>query len=198
LISRASDGKITKIISKSSLSGGFIDSVLYLPTYAGTRLKYVLDTQYSSLGSIADSTVYTYNGAGQVSDKETFSNIFGSYDPLSKESYQYDGSGNITKVTSYTADGAGGYDEASVTTITYNAKRIAITMGDEAYIAVGAENASKNDVTKQVTVSSLLGTTYTTTITAQTYNGYNRPTQASMSLMPQPPGYNLKLKYFYQ
>jgi hypothetical protein len=66
-ISRAADGRITKIFSKTDLVASFIDSVIYKPTYVGntTQLEFVYSTQYSSLlGEINDSSVYTYNAAG--------------------------------------------------------------------------------------------------------------------------------------
>src|SRR5262249_31008029 len=121
-ISRLSDGKIKKIVARNSETAGIIDSVVYIPTYAGTssQLAYVIDTQYTIVGDIIDSTAYTYNSNGMVSFKVTSTEVFGFSTPGAKESYTYDGNGNILTITDYTPNGTGGFDVAATQTCTYD------------------------------------------------------------------------------
>lgn len=198
-VSRLSDGKIQKILSKSSLTVGFLDSVVYFPVYlpSSTRLNYVLDSQYTIIGTIADSTSYQYNAAGQISSKETFTDLLGSMDPYSKETYVYDANGNVTSISNYTYNGAT-YDLSGTTTNTFSAHKSSVSLKEESFIVFGATNVSPNELTKVVTNAVVSGTTYTNTFSAQQYNSNNRPKQASLSVMPQPPGYDMKLLYYYQ
>lgn len=107
-ITRLPDGKIQRIVSKSSLTAGFLDSTVYIPFYqaASSQLKYVIDTQYTLLGPILDSSVYVYNGSGQVTSKETFTDFLGFVVPSGKETYVYDANGSITTISNYSYNGA--------------------------------------------------------------------------------------------
>jgi RHS Repeat len=198
-ISRLSDGKISKILAESSLTGGFVDSIVYIPAYlaASSRLSYVIDTEFTIVGPIIDSSAYLYNAAGMVSSREIFTDFFGSVSASGKEAYVYDANGNVTTITDYSPDGAGGYDVSSTTTSTYDSHKNAVTLAEESYIVLGAANTSKNNPVTQVT-NAAGGTSYTGTFSQQQFNSFNRPTQSSLSVMPQPPGYNVKLLYYYQ
>jgi hypothetical protein len=199
-ISRLADGKIGSIVSKSSLTAGFIDSVVYTPVYlpAGSQMSYVIDTQYTVIGPIADSSAFVYDAAGMITSKETFTNLFGFLVPTGKTMYTYDGSGNVTHIDAYSPNGAGGYDPSGTNTFTYDSHKNAAVLGDESFIVIGAENFSKNNATKSVNVDIAGGTTYTSTFSQQKFNSYNRPKQSSLSITPNPPGYDLKLLYYYQ
>lgn len=198
-ITRLGDGNIQRIVSKSSLTAGFLDSTVYIPFYqaASSQLKYVIDTQYTLLGPILDSSVYVYNGSGQVTSKETFTDFLGFVVPSGKETYVYDANGSITTISNYSYNGAT-YDLAATSTHTFSNHKSAVTLKEESFIILGAANASPKEVTKLVTNAVSSGTTYTSTFSAQQYNSNDRPTQASLGVMPQPPGYNMKLIYYYQ
>ncbi|MBS1655846.1 MAG: hypothetical protein JSU05_13425 [Bacteroidetes bacterium] len=199
-ITRLSDGKISKILSMSStmLAAG-VDSAVYYPFYVSgsSKLDYVLDTQYTSFGDLADSTIYTYNSSGQVVSKETIIDFAGITMPSAKEEYTYDGSGNVTLTKIYTTDGAGGFTQVSTKTNTFNSHKSGRTFGDESYIVLGTDNVSANDITGSA-VNATTGTSYTSAMSQQTYNSFDRPISASATVTPQPPGYNLKLLYYYQ
>lgn len=198
-ISRQTDGKITKIIAKSSLTAGFLDSTVYVPYYqtGSTKLDYVIDNQYTILGVIKDSTVYTYAGV-QIKTKETFTDLFGTYMQTAKQEYTYDASGNVTVIIDSIPDGVGGYDLGATTTCTYNLHKTQATFGEESFIVMGATNASKNSMTKQVVDDASGGASYTTTVSAAQFNTADRPIKYNMSVTPQPPGYDLKLTLYYQ
>jgi hypothetical protein len=198
-IGRQADGKIKKIVSRSSLTAGFVDSTVYFPFYqsGSPNLAYVIDSQYTLIGTLMDSIAYTYQGS-QVKTKETFSNFFGITVPSAKEVYTYDANGNVTVVTDSIPNGAGGYDIGSITTYTYDFHRSMLTLGEEAYIVLGAANTSKNNFTKQVVNDLSGGNSYTTTGSQYSFTAPDRPYKYTLSITPQPPGYDLKLTCYYQ
>jgi hypothetical protein len=200
VINRDNAGKIQTIVSKSSLMGGLIDSIVYQVHYlnGSTRLSYVNGTKFSTIGNINDSSVFTYNAAGQVSSKETFSDFFGTMDPESKQDYQYDANGNVLKITDFNTDFNGGYTQSAVTTNTFGTHKAAVILGEESYIVLGAANVSKNNLAQDVTNAVASGTTYTTVVSQQQFNSFDRPSQEIMTVNSQPTPLAHKIFYFYQ
>jgi hypothetical protein len=197
-ITRLADGKIKNIVGKTSATTAFVDSTVYFPHYTGSRMDYVIDTQYTSVfGPLRDSIAFNYNASGQIIVKETYADIFGFLTQSSKETYQYDATGNITVITILAPDGAGGFLTAATVTHTYDGHKAAVTMGEECYIALGASNISKNNLVKAVTAAAG-STSYTGTFSSQVFNSFDRPTKADLGVTPVPPGYSMKLEYFYQ
>lgn len=199
-ITRAGDGRITKIFSKTDLIGTFVDSVIYNPTYVGntTQLKYVYSVQYSSfLGEISDSSVYTYNAAGYVSSKESFQNFWGTMEPAAKETYEYDGNGNVTKISMFQHDGTS-YSLASVQTITYSSHKSPVTLGEECVIILGVINSAKNNIAQIVINNVAAGQTNTVVASNMEYNSFDRPIKGTLTVNPIPPGYVNNVTYFYQ
>ena len=198
-ISRDASGKITTIISKTFVSGAISDSVGYRYFYNGNKVNYILAGRNTLLGPQNDSTVLTYNSSNQVISKETFSDFFGSMDPLLKEEYQYDAAGNIKTVTAYTADFfSGTYSQSGQLSYTFDTHKAAVVLGEEAFSIIGAGNISKNNVTKLITNNVASGITYTATVTTPNFNSNDRPIASTFVVMPQPPGYNQKVEYYYQ
>lgn len=182
-INRLPDGKIKTIYSKSSLTFNFIDSVIstvyYLP---GTnKLAYSINMQYSSfLGEIKDSCIFTYNATGRIIAKETFQDIFGTMDPTARQTYEYDGNGNVTKITDFSYNG-GSYDQDAVTINTFDGHKAPFPLGEESYISFNAINSSVNNLVKQVTNAVASGATYTTIVSDLAFNSFDRPTKFTMS-----------------
>ncbi len=198
-IIRNADGTIKKIISKSSLTAGFLDSTVYTVHYqSGTRLDYVIDTQYTLIGPIRDSTAYTYNPAGYVASKETLTDLLGFLIPTAKENYSYDSRGNLIKRDVLTPDGTGGFTPATQTNYTYSSHKNTTTMAEESYIAVGPDNVSKNFPLQSTTDDLVTPSSSSINFSATQYNQYDRPSKTSLSLVPNPPGYDLKLLFYYQ
>lgn len=202
VITRDNSGKITRVLSKSSFPTASSDSAVYWPVYVtGTsKLAYVKAKEYGGfLGDVNDSAVYVYNAAGQVIQREIFSDLLGTMAPSAKNTFTYDANGNLLVNTQYTANFlTGSYSQPAVTTNTWGTHKSAVTLGEEAMISLDPANVSKNELLKQVTNAVQSGSTYTTTMSEQLYNSFDRPTKATLNLMPQPPGYTNKLTYFYQ
>jgi hypothetical protein len=94
-------------------------------------------------------------------------------------------------------DGMGGFESVTVTTYTYNGHKSSVKLGEESIILFSVTAGASNELVKEEITSSLVDD-QTRTISGQTYNAQDRPKQASIAITPQPPGYNLQVKYFYQ
>lgn len=210
-IQRASDGRIEKIFAEPfALFPGMpvsIDSTIYYVNYQGTtnKLKYVMATTYMSGTTFSDSIVYTYSGTGKVDKKETYRESFvsGTMELSSRETYTYDGLGNLLTATNSTADPITGVlAPAGTTTMTFGAGKAPAVMGEECFIILSPENGSPNIVTKKVQSGNAGGGNVTGTITATatvtTTNSFGRPTKGSILVTPVPPGYTLNYTYYYQ
>ena len=198
-ISRLSDEKIKNIISKSSATAGAIDSVVYTFYYTGAQVSYVIDTQYTLVGQLRDSISFLYNAQGKVSQKDSYLDFFGTSNHSLRERYQYDASGNLTTDSVFIPDGLGGFDLGSVATSTYTTHKNAVVLEEESYVVLGASNVSVNFASGSSTdASGIGGTSFTGTFSQVQYNSFDRPTQANLSVTPQPPGYELKMLFYYQ
>ena len=200
-ITRLGDGKIQKIKTTTSLTAGLIDSVIYTVHYVpgSPKIAYHIATQYTFIGDLKDSVIYTYNSAGQVSSQVDFTDIFGIVQESSKETYVYDANGNVTTHNTYSPNGTGGYDLEGAHIYTYSTHKNAVVLGDEAYVAVGVDNVSANYASKTVIANTADPTQNLTINFLQSqYNSFDRPTSTTLNIVPQPPGYDLKLIYFYQ
>ncbi|NOT52925.1 MAG: hypothetical protein HOP10_16835 [Chitinophagaceae bacterium] len=201
VIARAADGKILRINSESAFS--IADSIAYFPYYqsGSSRLAYVIDSQYTFAGTIMDSMVYTYNGGGRIIEREIFSGLPGFLFPTGKQAYTYDGNGNLTVIIDSIPDGVGGYDLSATTTITFDSHRPIYQAGEEAFIIADMDpvSISKNNSNKQTKVDALFpGNSYTATGSQYQFNAADKPIKFTMSMIPQPPGYDMKLTMFYQ
>ena len=199
-ITRAADGKIKTIRSISDFSGTD-DSTIFNFKYASgsIQLQHVTSTQFNSFSNFNDSSVFTYNTVGQVTTKETFSDLSGTFEPLSKQQYTYDALGNISKITNFQADFfTGAYALVSAATYTYDQKKAAVVFGEEAFVIFGAETISKSNLVNTVTNTGASGNTYSFTFSQFQFNTFSRPTQALLTVTPQPPGYNMRIFYFYK
>ncbi len=197
-INRGSDGKIQTIVSKTELQNTIMDSIVYKVSYkpATSQLAYVTSTQHSFLGDIEDSTFYTYNAAGRVVTKETHQALFGPMMPSVRQTYEYDGNGNVTKINSFEFTGSG-FAPSGTSTYTYTTHKSAITLGEESFIILGGENVSVNGISKLETDATSSGNAYTLTTSNVVYNSFDRPSEAIISVTPNPPGYQVKVLYYY-
>lgn len=194
-ITRLSDGKISKIISKTGTA--FIDSIVYFPFYDGDKLSYVIDSVYNQFQPLRDSTRYVFNSNGFCTEIEQFTDIFGTMEPVAKRTFVYDASGNPLTELVYGPDGGGGYQVVSTISYTYNGRRSAVTLGDEGLIVFPITTKAGNDLTRQETVSTL-GNDLTYEITGQQYNNFNRPRKASILATSAVGSYTVKVTYSYQ
>jgi hypothetical protein len=199
-ISRAADGKINTIVTSSSLPNNFIDSIVtkvfYVP--GSSKLAYSVGTSYSMFGEVADSALYTYNGAGKLITKENFLDFFGSMEPSTKQQYEYDGNGNVIKVLDFSHDGVT-YVADGTTINTYDGHKGPNTFEEaECFVSLGPALISVNNPIKTVSNAVSSGTTHTLIVTDLLFNSFDRPYSATLTLNPIPPGYVNKVTYYYQ
>ncbi len=202
-ITRESNGNIKKMINSPMGAGGSFDStVSYVYYQPGTsKLSYVKDINYAVGFTFSDSALITYNAAGKISVKEIYFENFitGAMMKQSKSSYTYDAQGNLITNTTLTADpNTGIYAPGFVITNSYDSHLAPASFGDEAFIVRGLseESVSANHLIKKVQTGSALDITLT--MSQFQFNSYNRPTAEVIAFTPVPPGYTLKVTYYYQ
>ncbi len=194
---RSADNKILEVISSTALQGTIMDSARFKVYYQpGTNhLSYVTGTQYSFLGEIKDSSIFEYNGNGQVISKEIFVDFWGSMDPSRKETYEWDGNGNCIKINKFEFNGMA-YEPSGTSTLSYSNHKSMVTLGEESFIVFDASSASVNHGA-QVVMDTPNGTS-TLTYSNEVFNSFDRPTEISVSVTPIPPGYQQKLIMYYE
>jgi hypothetical protein len=182
LINRAGDGKINKIISKYTDPLNVNDSVVSTFNYiTGTnRIAYVIRMDYSFYGNHKDSTIFTYNGAGKIASKEIFEDFLGSYMPGSRQTFEYDGRGNITRIMYFAYDGYS-YLQKGQDVNTYDDHKAAMSLGEECFMILDPINASVNNLVGQVSNYTLSGENRTTVISDLVFNSFNRPAKFTMT-----------------
>lgn len=197
-ISRASDGKITRIISRTEIDGALSDSSLYTVHYVpgSTKMAYTTGEHVGSFAGVFDSTTYSYNAAGMIASKETYSDFLGGWEAISKEEYSYDANGNLTKIISFISDFNGGWLQGGISSYTYGSRKTTASLGEESYIVISASAVSKNNMTGLTTNAVASGTNYSVVFSQQQFNSFDRPVQESARVSP--PGNELKLLYYYQ
>jgi len=109
---RNTQGIVQKVVVKSNdLSGLGIDSMVYAVNYNTGSSRYTSSVlTFNDAGFIVkDSTAYSYNASGKLSQSEEFldDGVSGGYSKISKTEYSYDAAGNVTKVKNY------GYNEST-------------------------------------------------------------------------------------
>jgi hypothetical protein len=162
-------------------------------------VAYFLSSRQTVFGDINDSTVVTYDANGKAVSKERLSDFpLGILVPFSKEVYEWDANGNVTKITGYAPDANGMYQPSTLSTYTYDAHKAMVVLGEESLAILGAANQSKNNSTKLISNAGGSGNTYTFTYSQFKFNSFDRPTEAMISITPQPPGYNVKVLMFYK
>jgi hypothetical protein len=203
-ITRENNGNIKKMINSPMGGGGLVDStVSYVSYQPGTsKIIYVKNINYYQLiGAMSDSIAITYNASGKISEKETFFEniITGGYGKAFKSVFTYDAQGNLlTNVTSAPDPVTGIYAPVITITNTYDSHLAPATFGDDAYVVRGLseESVSPNHLIKKVQTGG--GTNVNLTMSQFQFNTSDRPTSEVISFTPVPPGYTLKVSYFYQ
>lgn len=194
-ITRQADGKISKIVSIPGVP--MIDSIVYHPTYSGDKIQYVKSTTYNSFLPFEDSSHFTYNGSGQVSNITTHIAVLGMSQPVARRTFMYNASSDVSVEAIFAPNGLGGFIPASTNTYTYGTHKPAVKLGEESFIIFPVTAGASKELVKEELLATI-GNSQTRTFSGQTYNNLDRPKKASIAITPQPPGYNLSVQYFYQ
>lgn len=199
---RETNGNIKKLISIPPGAAGYIDSIISYPYYQpGTnKLLYVKETQYTFIGGIQDSVIFSYNSAGKISSKEIYGENFltGVLQKQSKSTFTYDAAGNLVTMIYSIADALGNYSMSVTATYTYDSHKAPATLSEEAFLVtgIGEETVSVNNITKKVQQGS--GTDITYDFSQQVFNSSDRTTSGIITITPVPPGYTVSYTYYYQ
>ena len=198
---RNTQGIVQNVITKSSdlLSLG-IDSMVYAVHYNTGSSRYTSSVlTFDDAGFIVkDSTVYSYNAAGKLSQSEEFLNdgVSGGYAKLSKTEYSYDAAGNVTKVKNYGYNGSTGiYEAYDEDVYLYDTKVNPVIIGNEAFLLGDPLFASPNNVTKD-TYTDLQDASYNDVVTnVYNYNSNNKPVTATITYQSEGVPYPVKYTY---
>jgi hypothetical protein len=200
LINRAEDGKISKIIKRPHPIN-VNDSDVYLFEYTpGTNmLRYVINFHYTSFGNSKDSLIFTYNSAGKITSREFLHDFLGTIKPRFKQTFEYDGKGNLIKSFDY-SHGASMYSDKKTTTYSFDGHKAAMVLGVECFFIMDPINVSVNNLIGKVTDATLTGELYTTVVTDLAFNSFDRPTQLTTTGTGSGGflGHQYQLTFFYQ
>ena len=199
---RNTQGIVQNVVTKSSdLLGLGIDSMVYSVHYNTGSSRYTSSVlTFKDAGIIIkDSTAYSYNAGGKLSQSEEFfdDGVSGGYSKLSKTEYSYDAAGNVTKVKNYGYDdNTALYEAYDEDVYQYDTKINPVILGNEAFLLGDPLFASPNNVTKD-TYTDLLDASYNDIVTnVYTYNTNNKPVTATITYqsegVPYPVAYTYK------
>lgn len=198
---RNAQGIVQKMVIKADdLAAAGIDSIFYKINYNTGLSRYTSSVLTFDDGTdiFRDSTVYTYNSSGKISQTEEFQDAgTGVYVKVSKTEFTYNAAGNVTREKVYY------FDDTTNTYLPYyqddyeyDAKVNPLILGNEAFLLGDASLASPNNQTKDTytdsedaTMNDLLTTTYT-------YNTANKPLTDIVTIqsegVPYPTAYTYK------
>ena len=199
---RNTQGIVEKVVVKSNdLSAVGIDSLVYAVNYNTGSSRYTSSVlTFNEAGfTIKDSTAYSYNASGKLSQSEEFldDGVSGGYSKISKTEYSYDATGNVSRVKNY------GYNESTSLyeaydedVYQYDTKVNPLIIGNEAFLLGDPLFASPNNVIKD-TYTDFQDASYNDVVTnVYTYNTNNKPLTATITYqsegVPYPVAYTYK------
>ncbi len=150
--------------------------------------------------SFVDSTIFTYDGSGNVIRDEILQSTFGQpFEFSAKDEYTYSAGGNITSMKTYTFDPpTASYDQIGTYDYTFDGKTnpIRLSANKEAMIMMRSGFMNVNNATQfQFTDLTGSGQDFTSSF-VYTYNSKNKPSTATMTMTP--PGTIYAVTFYYQ
>lgn len=180
---RTADGKVSRVLESGFPGRNNIDSVVHNVYYdANGRLHHLRGAIYRS-GQIRylDSTLYTYNGSGKITQKEVYNNSNSNLAIMSKsnrEKYTYDEAGNMLS-QEIAVVVRGTYTVTTTNSFVYGTHKAPVQLGPEAFMVWLAPLTSANHTTKstQKSGSATIVVDFTQGIS---YNAKDRPTTGQL------------------
>jgi hypothetical protein len=198
---RNAQGIVQKMVIKADdLAAAGIDSIYYVVHYNTSSARYTSSVLTFDDGTdiFRDSTVYTYNSSGKISQTEEFYDEgTGAYVKVSKTEFTYNAAGNVTRQkVFYFDDVTNTYLPYYQDDYEYDSKVNPLILGNEAFLLGDASLASPNNQIKDTytdfedaTMNDLLTTVYT-------YNSINKPNTDTITIqsegVPYPTTYTYK------
>lgn len=193
-ITRNAQGVIERILTVDDGSG---DQTEYKVYYDATGKKYTAKTTSEVFQGITvkDSTVYTYNANGQITQELFFVNEGSGYYDYGKTEYSYSGS-NLTSAKFYFKNTANAYEQAAAITYEYDTKSAAMALGAEGIVLEQTTYVSVNNVTKLIYTDLSDPAENETVSFTYTYNSAGRPTNAVITIQSVG-NVPIPMSYFY-
>ncbi|HSU27868.1 MAG TPA: hypothetical protein VLJ68_05775 [Chitinophagaceae bacterium] len=150
--------------------------------------------------TVIDSTIFTYDGSGNVIRDEILQSTFGQpFEFSAKDEYTYSAAGNITSMKQYSFDPpTASYDQIGSYDYTFDGKTnpIRLSANKEAMIMMRSGFMNVNNATQfQFTDLTGSGQDFTSSF-VYTYNSNNKPSTATMTMTP--PGTIYAVTFYYQ
>ena len=172
------------------------DEIEYILRYNAAAKRYTTKLTYDANGHVEDSIAYTYDNAGRIALQTAYVNFGGGYEAVGKETIEYDGNGNIRKLTAAEFDGATWEDFQEIT-YEYDDKVNPLKLGVEAVLLNRQQYHGNNNVTK-IVVEDFDSPMFNQEITlTYTYNASNKPLTAAITI-PGAGGATLPVKFKYK
>lgn len=193
-ITRNAQGVIERILTVDDGSG---DQNEYKVYYDAAGKKYTAKTSSVTYQGVTlkDSTTYTYNGNGQITQEVHFINEGSGYYDYGKTEYAYSGS-NLTSAKFYAKNTSNAYEQASSITYQYDTKTAAMALGAEGILLGQTTYVSANNVTKLVYTDLQDPTGNETVNFTYTYNAAGRPTNGVITIQSVG-NVPIPISYFY-
>ena len=175
------NGIIQKIETSDQSGNGLVYNVNY--NSSTKEYTYKLATYSSSGATVKDSIAYKY-ASGRIVEEIYYEDdgTTGGYIESEKYDYEYDGSGNLSKVTDSEYDeGSGTYTPISEVTFQYDSKTSPLVLGAESILIDELMSVSNNNPTK-IVITNFVDPTYDETIDFEyTYDAKNKPAMANVT-----------------
>lgn len=157
------------------------DHIDYTLRYDAAAKRYTAKLTFDGNGNVEDSIAYTYDGSGRITAQEAFVNFGGGFEPIGKETIEYDANGNVRQVTTAEYE-AGTLKNTAEMVMEYDSKVNPLKLGVDAIILDRQQFFGNNNVTR-ITIQDLDDPTLSREITlTYTYNASNKPLTAAISI----------------
>lgn len=198
-IERNNSGTMTAFVTKSQeLSDLGVDSLVTTVDYdnAKSRYKHSVSTIDFGGSDYSDSTVFNYDGNGNLTDKVSYAKAGAApYIPYQKVEYTY-GSGNTLSEKYYNTNTNGAWVLLGTYSYSYDSKLNPVRLGPEAMIVLddGTYFSNNNVTSLNYTDAADPANNFTLTTTF-TYNSADKPSGGTAVETPGSGSY--ELRYYY-
>lgn len=172
------------------------DPTVWYVRYNATTKRYTARLTKDSNGNVEDSIAYDYDASGKIVSGTAYVDFGGGVEPLMKETYTYDGVGNLKKVVLSEYDGTA-WEEVSEKTMEYDSKTNPLKLAEEAIILDRHQYFGTNNMTKVTIIDYDMPSQSEEITVAYTYNASSKPLTAAIGI-PGAGGLTLPATFKYK
>jgi hypothetical protein len=190
-IVRNTAGIVQKLILKNDFAVNLgIDSIVRIVHYDVSKSRYtsMMASYFDGSDDVKDSTAFTYNAAGKMSQVEYFfdDGVSGGYMEQEKAEYTFDANGNVTKEKFYEFNSSTGlYEQSYQYAYEYDDKINPLYLNNEGFLLGDINTVSSHNINKNTYTDFTDPSQNDVSSAVYTYNSTGRPitlTQTSQGL----------------